>query len=682
MYNIYFEFAATGFLGILLLYLHIEYPKASESNRRYREWVMWILICAIVDIVATRTTDYGHMIPPMVNIIINTFYFMVSAEGFWSMAKYLHSLFKGNYSDKYMAILGKLIYVWLGLMVVNIFTGWIFTFDETGTYMHGSYYFLIFVFQIIVNGMSVFLLVINWKNMEKRQRMAIGLFVAIIVGGFLLQVVFFQKTLLIFYMFSLAAMTSLFVIETPDYLKLAQALDEVEEQRKRADIANEAKSNFLANMSHEIRTPMNAIIGMDEMILREARDAKVKRYAHDIKSAGNTLLSIINDILDLSKIESGKMELVPTEYEVASVINDVVNMTAKKADDKGLKYELTADENTPSVLFGDEIRVRQVMLNIINNAIKYTQEGSVTTRIDYDRDVGCLRISVRDTGMGIKPEDMEKLFQAFQRLDETRNRKVEGTGLGLSITKRLVEIMDGSINVESEYGKGTAFFVELSQRIVDDTPIGDYSERLKQAREEESEFVPTLCAPKACILIVDDNDMNLEVITELLSETRIKITTAVSGQECIELLKENTYDVVLLDQMMPGMSGTQTLSVIKSEHLADGTPVIALTADAIVGARENYMSAGFVDYLTKPIKYEKLESTLKEYIPVAKQEEPGKKKELPVLLIWGDDPGKLREAKDNFSGYYKCVCVVGEEKKDQYLKKHPAAGVLQVMEEE
>ena len=678
MYNIYFEVAATGFLGILLLYLHIEYPKASESNRLYREWVTWILLCDVIDVIATRTTDYGYMIPPMLNILINTAYFMLTAGAFWSMAKYLHCLVSGRTSDRYIKILNVMIYTYLALMAVNIFTGWIFTFDENGIYTHGPAYTLIFVYQGIVIGLSIYLLLTFRSNMEKRQMMAIWMFVAIILSGFLLQVVFFPKTLLIFYMFSLAAMTSLFVIETPDYIKLSQALDEVEEQRKRADIANEAKSNFLANMSHEIRTPMNAIIGMDEMILRESKDVKIRKHAHDIKSAGNTLLSIINDILDLSKIESGKMELVPVEYEVASIINDIVNMTYKKADEKGLEYHMNVAEDIPSVLYGDEIRVRQVMLNIINNAIKYTQKGSVSTEISFDRSENRLKFQVADTGMGIKEEDMEKLFEAFQRLDETQNRKVEGTGLGLSITKQLIEIMEGSIRVESSYGKGSTFYVDVVQKIIDDSHIGDYSRRLEQARDDESEYQATLYAPTAKALIVDDNEMNLEVISELLSDTAIRITTADSGEEGIHLLENHTYDIVLLDQMMPGMSGTETLTKIREKNLAKDTPVIVLTADAIIGARENYITQGFTDYLSKPIKYEKLEQLLAEYLPKEKQQTLEDKGELPLLLIWGDDADKLRIEKEKLSSQYKCACVIGQDKKEKFLKKHAPVGEFYV----
>ena len=448
-------------------------------------------------------------------------------------------------------------------------------------------------------------------------------------------------------------------------------------EKDAADHANRAKSNFLANMSHEIRTSMNSIIGMDEMILRETRDEKITRYALNIKSAGNTLLSIINDILDLSKIESGRMELVQVEYEISSVLNDLVNMTMKKAQDKGLAFELDAAPDIPSVLRGDEIRVRQIMLNIVNNAIKYTQEGSVRVSVSFDRDTGLLRVRVADTGIGIREKDMEKLFASFQRLDETKNRNIEGTGLGLNITRQLSEMMGGSIRVESEYGKGSVFTAEMEQQVVDAKPIGNFTESLARSQRQREEYRPALIAPKAKLLIADDNDMNLEVITGLLSQTRVGVTTAVSGAECVKRLREGRYDLVLLDQMMPGMSGTEALRIIRGEKLAEGTPILALTADAIVGAREAYIREGFTDYLSKPIQYDALEGALVKYLPkelqLSKEELEAReraKAEKPAVLVVSADPDKLREAKALLDGRGRGVFVRDEEKAKKYLAGH------------
>ncbi len=461
----------------------------------------------------------------------------------------------------------------------------------------------------------------------------------------------------------------------------------LELEKDAATASNKAKSNFVANMSHEIRTPMNAIIGMDEMILRASPEDPIKKYALNIQSAGKTLLSIINGILDFSKIESGKMDLIPVEYGFASVMNDIVNMTMKKAQDKGLEYILNVSEDIPSVLRGDEIRVRQVMLNLINNAIKYTPEGNVAVNVSFDRSTQFLCVVVRDTGIGIKDEDLDKLFGSFERLEEDRNRNIEGTGLGLNIALSLVRMMDGTIRVNSAYGKGTEFTAMMKQEIVDPTPIGNLAQNISRLQEHADEYKPALVAPSAGILIVDDNEMNLEVIGSLLEETRIKVTTAGSGKECIRLLKENSFDLVLLDQMMPEMSGTKTLEVIREEHLADDTPVIALTADAIVGARESYISEGFTDYLSKPVMYADLENILRKYIdpsllltPEQLMEEERataeKEAEKPVILVVSDSPEKLRELKETISGKYKGVFVRDEESADKYLSKHTAQFII------
>lgn len=450
---------------------------------------------------------------------------------------------------------------------------------------------------------------------------------------------------------------------------------------ERVVAANKAKSNFLANMSHEIRTPMNAIIGMDEMILREVKDRKIGKYALDIKSASKTLLSIINDILDLSKIESGKMEILPVEYECSSIFNDVANMTMKKAEEKGLSYELKVDSDIPSVLYGDEIRIRQIMLNIINNAIKYTKEGGVRILASYDHETEKLCIKVTDTGIGIRPEDMERLFESFRRLEETRNRNIEGTGLGLNITKQLVELMDGELGVQSEYGKGTTFTAEIVQKVIDATPMGDFSDSFLRSHEQLEEFKPKLVAPGIKVLVTDDNEMNLEVFTGLLSDTRMKITCASSGKETLECLKKDRFDVIFVDQMMPGMSGIETLQAIKDDHLADGIPIIALTADAIVGACDIYLKAGFTDYLSKPVMYEELEKILFKYIDPAmilskEQIEREENSNKSVVLVINDSSERLNEIRDMLGSRYKGVFVKDEAQAEKYLSKHDVRFVI------
>ena len=456
----------------------------------------------------------------------------------------------------------------------------------------------------------------------------------------------------------------------------------LEIEKDAANASNKAKSDFIANMSHEIRTPMNAILGMDEMILRTSPGDPVRKYALDIQSAGKTLLSIINDILDFSKIESGKMELVPVDYSFASVMNDVVNMTMKKAQDKGLDYKLNVSKDIPSVMHGDEIRIKQVMLNLINNAIKYTHEGSVSIDVSFDGSAKTLTLSVADTGIGIREEDIGKLFGFFQRLEEDKNRNIEGTGLGLNITMRLVKMMNGDIEVDSKYGEGTTFTATMKQEIIDGTPVGDFAQNLLRVQEHKEEYKPSLIAPSAKILIVDDNEMNLEVIEGLLKDTRINIKTAESGQECIDILREKSFDLVFLDQMMPGMSGAQALAKIKEDKLAEGTPIVALTADAIVGARDNYIKQGFTDYLSKPVMYEALEALLIKYLDksliltedqVAALENAKKAKETdgekPVVIAISSSSDKLKALKELLKDSCKGVYVKDTESAAKYLSK-------------
>jgi CheY-like chemotaxis protein/anti-sigma regulatory factor (Ser/Thr protein kinase) len=426
---------------------------------------------------------------------------------------------------------------------------------------------------------------------------------------------------------------------------------------------------------------MNAILGMDEMILRSSPGDPIRKYALNIQSAGRTLLSIINGILDFSKIESGKMELLPVEYNFSSVMNDIVNMTLKKAQDKGLEYKLQVNEHIPSVLLGDEIRVRQVMLNLINNAIKYTHEGSVSIAVSFDPETQMLKLIVKDTGIGIKEEDLDKLFGSFQRLEEDKNRNIEGTGLGLNIAMCLVKMMDGSIEVDTRYGEGTTFTAGMKQKVIDDTPIGDFAQNISKIQAHAGGYKPTLIAPSARVLIVDDNDMNLEVIESLLEDTKINVTTAKSGTECLSLLKERTFDVILLDQMMPGLSGTQTLALIREQNPAMETPVIALTADAIVGARDNYIREGFTDYLSKPVMYEALEAILLKYLkpdlirketaktPPKAMESPLANSEKPLVIAISESAEKLRHIKSLLGTDCKSVLVKDPESAQKYLAK-------------
>ena len=392
---------------------------------------------------------------------------------------------------------------------------------------------------------------------------------------------------------------------------------ELREAKNAAEQANRAKSDFLANMSHEIRTPINAIMGMNEMILRQSDDYEIRKFSMNIKSASRTLLSIINDILDFSKIEAGKMEIVYAPYDMVVFINDVVNMIEIKAKQKQLDFQLEIDNELPSVLLGDEVRNRQIIVNILNNAVKYTKQGSVKFTVlgIKEENVFTLKMQVTDSGIGIKEENLSKLFGDFQRLDLEQNRNIEGTGLGLAITHKLVEQMNGHIEVSSKYGKGSVFTVYLTQEIKDGKPIGDFKQEFEAMAKHEERYREKFVAPDAKVLVVDDNEMNLAVVKALLKNTKVQITTCMSGAECLEVVKEEYFDVILLDHMMPEMDGIETLAKLKkSNNKCMLTPVIALTANAIEGAKAKYINAGFTNYLAKPIEGAELENMLLKYI--------------------------------------------------------------------
>ena len=405
----------------------------------------------------------------------------------------------------------------------------------------------------------------------------------------------------------------------------ARESEELKAEKLQADAANRAKSEFLSNMSHEIRTPINAVLGMDEMILRESREQPILEYAENIRVAGNNLLGLVNDILDFSKIEAGKMDIIPVEYALSSVLNDLVNMIQKRAEKKGLELIVKASPELPSMLYGDEIRIKQVVTNILTNAVKYTEAGSVTLSVDFERqgeDI-LLKFSVKDTGIGIKEEDIGKLFSAFERIEEKRNRSVEGTGLGMNITQRLLALMGSKLEVESVYGEGSDFSFRLVQKVMNWEPMGDFEESHRNSLRQHKVYRESFLAPEAHILVVDDTVMNLTVIKGLLKQTKVQIDTAESGYECLKLVQKKKYDIIFLDHRMPGIDGIETLKRMRElpEHLNGDTPVISLTANAVSGARETYIQAGFHDYLTKPISSTQLEEMMLKYLPKEKVEE-------------------------------------------------------------
>ncbi len=449
--------------------------------------------------------------------------------------------------------------------------------------------------------------------------------------------------------------------------------------------ANKYKSEFLANMSHEIRTPINAIMGMNEIILRENISNEVRECASNIKSASDTLLSLINDILDFSKIEAGRMELVNCDYSLSMLTIDVVKMIEVKANQKNLDMDLSVSGDLPDGLYGDENKIRQIMINLLNNAVKYTEKGSVSLDISgtVNEDIVSLEIKVSDTGIGIKEEDLGKLFEKFSRIDEKRNKDIEGTGLGLAICAGMVKFMGGTIEVDSTYGKGSVFTVRIDQTVKNTEPVGNINEKYRKEHLILADDDFTYTAPLASILVVDDNKMNIEVVKGLLKDTLIHIKEAFSGREMLDMVAHNHYDIIFLDHMMPDMDGIETLE--KSRDLpvnkCSDSPVIALTANAIKGAKKEYIDAGFTDYLSKPIKRDEMLGMILQYLPegmVTKSPKSERKAQVPeptylkaadVLAIDFIDKKSAMKYCNNDDSFYEMICGIYVDDHDENVAK-------------
>lgn len=402
--------------------------------------------------------------------------------------------------------------------------------------------------------------------------------------------------------------------------QLEQKNEELKDAMTAAKKAEKARDIFLANMSHELRTPINTILGLNELIIRESQDEAIKEYALDIRQAGNVLMALVSDILDFSKLEAGQMELTEGIYDISSLLNDLINSISIQLRKKKLDLVLDVSQDIPYKLLGDEIHIRQIISNLLSNAVKFTEKGRITLHLSWkqlENDEIEITVIVKDTGVGIKEEDIPKLFSAFQRMNSLARSTGRRTGLGLAITNRLVEMMGGKLEVQSVYGKGSAFSFKIVQKVVETAPLGDFEKQYKESLRSRENYQQKFIAPLGRILIVDDNAMNLAVAQGLLKQTRLQIDVAGSGEECLELIKRKTYHLICLDHMMPVMDGVETLHAIRAmkDNPSKDIPIIALTANAVAGAREFYINEGFQDYLTKPIDADKFENMLIEYLP-------------------------------------------------------------------
>ena len=589
-------------LGILSVVigsiLKITYKKNIEM-----EYLAWAVFITAVWILSNST--FRQILFPSVSVISDMGFFMLMLIPIPFMF-YLNSVQKERYKIVY-TIMVVLNFLDIGVCtILHVFN--IVDFSDTNKIM------------CIIAGVSILVLLITLirdvitGKIKEYKLVALGI-LAICAASVIQIIIYFKWTSQ--FSGSVMALGLVFVLVI-SFINTVHNVLNMEKEKQQAVISNETKGKFLANMSHEIRTPINAVLGMDAMILRECQDENIREYAMNIQNAGQNLLVLINDILDISKIESGKMEIVPVEYDFSSVIHDVVNMNMMRAEDKGLTMKVSVENSLPFKLYGDEVRLRQILVNLLSNAVKYTKEGSISLSVRGHR-VGediLLKFEVEDTGIGIKPEDLQKLFARFERIEEERNRNIEGAGLGMSITIQLLKLMNSELQVESEYGVGSKFSFVLRQRIVSDEPIGDLEERIKQLPQQYSYDV-AFVAPEAKVLVVDDNVINRKVFTNLVKQTKVQVDEAENGIKCLEMVCKKHYDIIFLDHMMPELDGVETIRRMRqlNDYPCENTPVIALTANAIQGAKEMYLKEGFDAFLSKPIQPEKLERMIKEWLP-------------------------------------------------------------------
>ena len=585
------------------------------------------MIQCFVDIFMNVVETYSNVFPPVLASITRTVFNVLTTILTYFAYAYVKAYSQDQNNQKSQKFMDATVWVLLALFglcgVANIFTGFISYVDADGVYHNGPLYIINYVVPFIF---LIFILITALKRRKSytgEQFRAILFFIILVALGVLVEFAVNYSTLTIMFGVSLALLIIQLSLETPDYRMMIATMNElrqsnlqVEEARKAAEAANRAKSAFLARMSHEIRTPMNAILGMNEVIIKETEDTAAREYAKDAYQSAANLLNIINDILDFSRVESGKLSILPVKYSTLDLLREEYTIFTFKAEEKGINLVFDIDPQLPSEVMGDCVRVKQVITNLLNNAIKYTDKGTVTLRasfVEATDNVANIRFEIIDTGRGIKEENLSRLFLAFERIDEQYNHNIEGTGLGLNIASVLLNMMNSSLKVESEYGAGSTFSFVLPQEIVSLKPIGVFT-ALEQVSETPKTAADELIYnPDLRILAVDDNMVNLKVFEGLLKKTGARITRANSGAAALELTKVNKYDIIFMDHMMPEMDGVEAMNAIKSQVGGQNldTPIIVLTANAIKGSFEEYMNIGFSDVCYKPTTQKDLNEKLK-----------------------------------------------------------------------
>lgn len=607
--SIFFQICSLFYISLLLIIYFSKKRLGTVENKIYIILAVTNLIGLILDISSVYTISNMSQYP-ILNKFVSKAYLVYLLSWMFLFTIYVFIISTNKKNDKnktelhlsdYKSKVYPATILYFIFLILTIILPLYYKDNGNVIYSYGPSTNLLY----FVSGLCIFTwlicLLLNFKQIKQKKYvpifafLIIGTLVTIIQGAY-------PEYLLMTSMETFITFLMYFTIENPD-MKLINELNIAKDQAVKA---NNAKSEFLSSMSHEIRTPLNAIVGFSQALSEEDINDNAKDEVKDIMMASNSLLELVNGILDISKIESGKIEIVNTEYQFKNIYDELVILAKARMGDKPLDFRCHYDEDIPSVLYGDYTRIKQIILNILTNAVKYTREGYIDFSVSSVRkdDICRLIISVEDSGIGIKQENIPKLFTKFERLDLEKNITIEGTGLGLAITKKLVELMNGTIVVQSIYGKGSKFTIAIDQRVVN-------KEVVVEKREEKK--VSEVHAEGRKVLIVDDNKINLKVASRLLENYKLDITTVESGALCIDKVNSDTYDLILMDDMMPNMSGVETLHKLKE---IDGfaTPVVALTANAVTGMKEKYLNDGFDDYLAKPINRDELNNIVAKYL--------------------------------------------------------------------
>lgn len=623
LYNIYFEAAAICFLLILNIYIRLQYSRTSKQNILFQKLAVYLLIAVSLDVLTAITISYAAHIPVWVNTILNHVYNVsVLVLEYHFLLYCIEGVCRRESKGKFFQVCRWLNIIANIILVINLFTGCVFKFTPEGEYIHGPLYYMTYFVSLVFIFAATGTLLSEAQRFSKNQKVTIILYCITSLMGPMIQL-FFPNLLLCLFTVSLGFMMLMFSMETPDYQQLTKTMDELANTRDEAEeamglaqAANQAKSDFLSAMSHELRTPINSILGFNEMIMQQTNDTEIKKCTDNVQTAGMNLLSIINNILDYTEIEGGRLKITNAPYSTRSMLRDVLAYAEYGTDKSQLELRTNIDENIPSELSGDITRVIQVFDNVISNAVKYTYRGYVEIAVkwtpDNDGNTGVLSARITDSGVGIKKEDLARLSESFTRLDIKKNQNIQGVGLGLSIVTKLLYLMGGKITIDSEYEKGTMVSFELRQQVVSSIPAGKISPLGSGDISTDDGY--KFYIPEAKILTVDDNGMNRELFKGLLRDSGADIDAVSGGREAISLLEKKSFDIIFLDHMMPEMDGIETLRVIKDRALSNA-PVVVLTANTVAGAREMYLSEGFDDYLAKPVTGRMLYGVLKKYLP-------------------------------------------------------------------